>query len=256
MHVTAVGRGPNIVLLHGWGMHAGVVAGLAHALCAFGRVHVPDLPGHGHSSGCVPPDIFGVVDELRGAVPADAIWAGWSLGATLALLAADPARARGLILLSGTPRFLATAGWSHGVDAAAFESVRVAARQNPSAGVTALLRLFSVGGEGARRTRRELERRLRDRPMASPGGLARGLELLETADLRKSLEHWHLPSLLIGGARDPLVPPAALEWCAGALPDGRVHVLPGAGHAPFISHPSATVAEIESFLASRFAEGW
>ncbi|KAB2856246.1 MAG: alpha/beta fold hydrolase, partial [Anaerolineae bacterium] len=44
-----VGSGPDVVLLHGWGMHSGVWEDVVEALLDHHRVAVFDLPGHGYS---------------------------------------------------------------------------------------------------------------------------------------------------------------------------------------------------------------
>ena len=52
LQVERRGDGPDLVLLHGWGMHGGVWDELVPRLAARFRVHVPDLPGHGRSTAC------------------------------------------------------------------------------------------------------------------------------------------------------------------------------------------------------------
>ncbi|HRA24442.1 MAG TPA: alpha/beta fold hydrolase, partial [Usitatibacteraceae bacterium] len=49
LHVELAGQGPDLVLLHGWGLHGGVWQGLARELAPAFRLHLVDLPGHGHS---------------------------------------------------------------------------------------------------------------------------------------------------------------------------------------------------------------
>ena len=50
LHVASKGSGPDLVLLHGWGMNGGVWDETACALAPYFRVHCVDLPGHGASS--------------------------------------------------------------------------------------------------------------------------------------------------------------------------------------------------------------
>jgi pimeloyl-[acyl-carrier protein] methyl ester esterase len=49
LHVETFGSGPDLVLLHGWGMHGGVWGDFALRLAEHHRVHAIDLPGHGYS---------------------------------------------------------------------------------------------------------------------------------------------------------------------------------------------------------------
>ena len=54
LHVEVSGSGPDLVLLHGWGMNAAVWGEVATALAQHFRLHCVDLPGHGASPACAP----------------------------------------------------------------------------------------------------------------------------------------------------------------------------------------------------------
>ena len=118
LHVESVGHGPPLVLLHGWAMHGGVFAPLVPRLARRFRVHVVDLPGHGHSP---PPDRFtldGAVATLEAAFagethPVNVL--GWSLGGLAALMwaRAVPARVGRLALVCTSPRFVSGPDWPH-----------------------------------------------------------------------------------------------------------------------------------------------
>ena len=49
LYSHTLGSGPDVVLLHGWGMHSGVWEDVVEALLDHHRVTVLDLPGHGYS---------------------------------------------------------------------------------------------------------------------------------------------------------------------------------------------------------------
>ena len=49
MRIETQGAGADLVMIHGWAMHAGIFAGLARALAPNFRLHLVDLPGHGYS---------------------------------------------------------------------------------------------------------------------------------------------------------------------------------------------------------------
>src|SRR5690606_39660985 len=48
VHIETTGQGPDLVLVHGWAMHAGVFSALAGRLAGRYTLHLVDLPGHGH----------------------------------------------------------------------------------------------------------------------------------------------------------------------------------------------------------------
>ena len=75
-----------------------------------------------------------------------------------------------------------------------------------------------------------------------------GLRILREADLRGSLARIDCPALVLLGERDTLVPIAAGEALAAALPHGTLRLMPGAGHAPFLSHPEAFAEAVSDFL--------
>ena len=49
LYIESRGRGPDLVLLHGWGLHGGVFERVAANLEADFCLHLVDLPGHGAS---------------------------------------------------------------------------------------------------------------------------------------------------------------------------------------------------------------
>jgi pimeloyl-[acyl-carrier protein] methyl ester esterase len=75
------------------------------------------------------------------------------------------------------------------------------------------------------------------------------LGTLASADLRGDVAGIAIPTLVVAGERDTLAPPAASAWLAQALPAARLLRLPGAGHAPFLSHPEAFRDALLGFLA-------
>jgi len=58
-----------------------------------------------------------------------------------------------------------------------------------------------------------------------------------------------MPVLCIVGARDPLVPPAAVHELAALLPDARVVEIAGCGHSPYFEDAAAWNAAVGAFLA-------
>jgi 3-oxoadipate enol-lactonase len=57
------------------------------------------------------------------------------------------------------------------------------------------------------------------------------------------------PTLVVIGDRDPLIPLAAAEATAAALPAAELAVLPGAGHLAFVERPDEVNRVILDFLA-------
>jgi pimeloyl-ACP methyl ester carboxylesterase len=72
-------------------------------------------------------------------------------------------------------------------------------------------------------------------------------------DLRERLTSVRLPTLVIWGQQDPVVPVAYGRDYAGAFPNSRFVVIPDAGHLPASQAPEPTFAAIDDFLAGSTA---
>jgi pimeloyl-[acyl-carrier protein] methyl ester esterase len=228
---------PTLVLVHGWGMGPACWGGYAQALSADFDVRCPALPGHGGtppSPGWTPEAL---ADEWAANWPG-AFWIGWSLGALVALAAAirSPRLLRGLLLIGATPRFLAGDDWPCAMAPKAFETFRDGCRDDPIDTLARFLALQVRGSEAARATLRSLRQLASGEPAPGPTALLDGLGVLAETDLRKDLAGVRCPTLWVTGEADALTPPGAARRAAGNQPQARVSCVPGAGHAPFISH--------------------
>ncbi|MEA2196003.1 MAG: hypothetical protein QOJ25_54 [Solirubrobacteraceae bacterium] len=56
------------------------------------------------------------------------------------------------------------------------------------------------------------------------------------------------PTLVIAGDDDRMIPLANARFLAHRIPDARLHVVPGGGHAFLLDEPESVVEEIEAFL--------
>lgn len=68
--------------------------------------------------------------------------------------------------------------------------------------------------------------------------------------LLKRLHRLTMPTLVLWGASDRLIPPAHAEAWRRALADARVVTLPASGHLPMYEQPEAFVREIAQFLGA------
>jgi pimeloyl-[acyl-carrier protein] methyl ester esterase len=257
VHVESLGRGRTLVMLHGWGMHSGLWCPLLPRLIERYRLHLVDLPGHGYSDalGTAPPlSLRRVFEAVELAIaetvtPAPLMILGWSLGGQVALEWARlrPERVGALVLMSTTPSFVQRPDWPHAITEATLrqfgDELRVAYRPT-------LQRFVSLQVQGSGHPRdvlASLRTQLFARGEPSPQALRDSLELLSSSDLRSRIGAISQPALVIAGDRDTLTPIAAARWLADALPQASLVVIPGAAHAPFLSHPEAVVAALDAF---------
>ena len=251
LHVASHGAGPDLVLLHGWGMHGGVWDEAVPMLAESMRVHVVDLPGHGLSPAAPPAAFDDAVDAVAWHLPASAVVCGWSLGGLVAqrLARRHAARVRGLVLVSSTPCFVAGGDWPHAMKRSTLEAFAQGLAQDPAATLGTFVKLNALHGARGRAAIREFTQRLAGRPPATPEALACGLEWLRTTDLRSDAAWLAMPALVLHGARDAIVPRGAGQWLAQCLPHATRVEWDDAAHLPFFTHREAFVAALESFVA-------
>lgn len=246
----SLGQGPDLVLLHGWGMNGAVWSELAEAIGGDFRLHLVELPGHGDSPLQTGPELADWARACLEAAPPRAAWVGWSLGGLLALQAAllAPKRVSRLVLVAGTPRFVQGPDWAPAMARATLEQFGAALVRDPETTLDRFLGLQVRGSDQARTTLRQLRAGFRERPLPRPEALEQGLALLLHADLRSRLSELQAPSLWFQGERDTLVPAALGDELAGRLPAAEFTLMPGAGHAPFLSHGPEFTGRLRGFL--------
>lgn len=250
LNVLTRGDGPDLVLLHGWGLHRGVFNPLAESLQAHFRLHLPDLPGYGSNAASAwAPTFEELVDALAARLP-PAAWLGWSLGGQLALALAQrhPDSVRALVLLACNPCFVANPAWD-GMAPATFEAFETGLRASPEQALRRFTLLCARGSRDPQATRRQLAKA--ELPAPRPSALAHGLDWLREHPRHDALATLPVPSTWIAGANDGLVPLAAVNAAARAAPGGRLHAVQGAGHAPFLDAPAAVAAHVVRALQGR-----
>lgn len=245
-----VGAGPELVLVHGWGMHAGVWQPWLPLLTPHFRVTVLELPGHG-ASPVIPADLNRWAVACLAVAPPQAVWLGWSLGGLVTLQAAllAPQRIRKLCLLTATPRFVQADDWSAAVSPEVFKQFAATLAADPNLTLRRFINLQLQGGANARQMSRTLQMALNQRPAASLAGLQAGLTLLLQTDLRAELAHLPMPLTWLFGEKDTLVPAKVAEYIPSLAVDTQQTVLTTATHTPFLTDPKACLAWLEPLFA-------
>ena len=250
-YVKPVGEGPDLVLLHGWGLHGGVWNPVVDALAKRFRVHAFDLPGHGYSSFMPMRGLDAAVDTLSAVIPSGSIVCGWSMGGLLAQRLAHryPARVRALALVSTTPCFVERADWPHAMKLETLAGFAAGLRTDFEATLKTFVALNALGGTDSRPAMRALAGELLARGVPDPSALDAGLEMLRDTDLRDDTPSIAQRTVVLHGARDALAPIAAGRWLAENLHDARFVEIEDAAHLPFVSHPERFVAAVEALHA-------
>ena len=250
LHVERRGSGPDLVLLHGWGLHSGAWEDVMPAISARARVHAIDLPGHGHSRDAAADSFDHAAETIARLVPAGATLCGWSLGGLIALHIArrHPDRVGRLVLVGATPCFATRADWPHAVAASTLDGFAAGLEHERDATLARFVRLNALHGAHGREAIRAFTDRLSQRGAPGGVGLAASLEWLRHVDLRADAPALTQATLVVHGSRDVLAPVEAGRWLARHIPGARMVELADAAHLPFFTHREAFLAALEPFI--------
>jgi pimeloyl-[acyl-carrier protein] methyl ester esterase len=254
LYIEAHGCGPDLVLLHGWGLNVRVWDGLVQELRDRFRVITVDLPGHGRSAWSsgrsTPAEQAWFIHSSLASVSTHYSLLGWSLGAQIALdlTAAMPGQVDRLVLVAATPRFTASADWPYGMKESVIARMGTQLHDNYRRTVSDFLELQVRGSVQGAAVLEQLRKALLVHGDAQPEALEAGLTMLGTTDLRATLSHVKAPALVIAGQHDRITPPAASRALADALPDATYVEMRRAAHAPFLSHRAEFAALVGQFL--------
>ncbi|GAA3544503.1 pimeloyl-ACP methyl ester esterase BioH [Zobellella aerophila] len=252
LYIERRGQGPDLVLLHGWGMNGAVWHSFAEWLEQDFCLHLVDLPGFGESPALpANASLQDWTQAVLAVMPSQASLLGWSLGGLIAtqLAVQQPGRVRHLVTLASSPKFVAEPDWPGIKPEVLAEFERQLADDHLQV-VNRFLALQAMGSEHAREDIRRLRDSLSRKPAPDPQALASGLALLGQGDLRASLAMLEVPLLRLYGRLDGLVPRKAAALIDRLAPASQSHIEAKASHAPFISHPEATARVIREFLLS------
>jgi 2-succinyl-6-hydroxy-2,4-cyclohexadiene-1-carboxylate synthase len=233
---------PNLVLLHGFTNTGASWDQVVAALPQRYRPVAPDIRGHGTAADVRPVSLTAVVGDVGAVATGPFELAGYSMGGRIALhvAVALPGRVQRLVLIGASP----------GIADPAARAERQLADERLAAEVehmtieafaqrwaqTAVLADQPPAVQAA-----VAEQRLRN----TPAGLAQALRGLGTGALPSLWERLGaltVPVDLVVGERDAKFRAIARDM-ASALPEARVHVVGGAGHAVHLEAPDA-VAEV------------
>jgi pimeloyl-ACP methyl ester carboxylesterase len=265
------GSGPPLLLIHGIGDSSATWRTVLPQLARHHLVIAPDLLGHGASAK--PRADYSVaayangVRDLLGVLGIDRVTlVGHSLGGGVAMQFAYqfPEKTERMVLVSsgGAGRQvspLLRAASVPGAQAALAALRLPGARLAVAAAVGLLERLDTGLGLDAADLRRVVE--------ALPNATARAAfirTLRSVVDWRgqvvtmldRSYLVRGLPTLLMWGTRDSVLPIGHAYQAYAAMPGSRLEVFEGAGHFPFRSDPERFVSLLEDFCASTTPSEW
>ncbi len=251
LFTQTTGEGPDVVLLHGWGMNGDVWEGILPTLSKHFRVTIVDLPGHGRSLDCpINYTLPNLAEMLANVFPEQAMLVGWSLGGMLStqFTLDHPQQVTKLVLVASAPQFVCDETWPDGTEAEVLDGFADELKQNYQQTIKRFIAIQAMGSEHAREDQRALRERVFRHGNPQPAALEGGLAILRHANLRSRLAEINCPTLLIVGEHDALFRRTAAEKTKNLFKHANLSVISGAGHAPFLSHPNAFLTSLLAFL--------
>jgi pimeloyl-ACP methyl ester carboxylesterase len=246
---TDEGEGLPLLFIHGFPLCRGTWSHQVEAFKSKHRVIAPDLRGFGESHSSTGPvsmgqfaeDIWGLIQEL-GAGPV--ILAGHSMGGYIALAfaRAHPEHLRGLVLV-------ATKSGPDSVEAA--KGRRATAETVGLKGISVVVDAMAPKMLSASNTDGPMAASVRSfMSSASPQGVRSALlGMAERPDATEGLGQIRVPTLVIVGSEDTVIPPSESQALAKAVPDAQLKVIPHAGHLVAWEQPAAFNEALKGWLA-------
>ena len=250
--VREIGKGPAVILVHGYPLDGAMWSGVARALSTQFRVLKPDLPGRGNTEAPAPAGIDGYADFLDTIVASldgPVGLAGFSFGGyiSLAYMKRRPEKVRALALVDSRASADDDAG------RAKRDETIAAVRAGGVAPVLEAMPAKLLSPESfARPDLLERVQRIisRQKPETVEADLA---AMRDRADSTGLLPEISIPTLVVVGERDVLTPPADSEAMAAAIPGARLVTVPGTGHLTPMERPKAVAGALAEFFSAALA---
>lgn len=247
--VDMLGDGDPVLFVHGFPLDRTLWRQTAGTLTGWRRV-APDLRGFGLSGATEQPaDMAAYAHDLAALLEAlgieRAVVCGLSMGGYVAfeLWRHHRDRVRALVLMS------TRAAPDDGAQRERRDALIARVRRDGSTAMADEL-LPKLLAPITLSTQPQVVDRLRRMAAASPPeGLAQALAAMrDREDARPLLETITVPTLVVAGAEDGLIPPAETRALAAAIRNAHLAMIPDAGHLPPLEQPINTSRVVGEFL--------
>ncbi len=261
LHMEVSGSGKPVLLIHGFGNSVYVWRHLAPALAQQNRVIAIDLKGFGDSPK--PADerysVYEQARLIRDYVVdndlKDVTIVGHSLGGGIALVASlylqqsAPGRQRGLVLIDGIaypqrmPMFIRLL-------ATPVLGPLVARVVPPEIQIREVMKLVYAKNSAVPEDAVKVYAKALKTPEGRYAAVtsARQIQPPDLEDLSQQYPSLRVPTLIVWGKQDRIVPVSVGEQLHQAIPDSRLFVIDDSGHSPAEERPQVLLPLVESFL--------
>jgi 3-oxoadipate enol-lactonase len=247
------GNGIPLLLIHGFPLNRSLWEPQIRELSTFARVLAPDLRGYGESEA--PTGVYAMEMLARdcqalleaASVDQPSVVCGLSMGGyvALAFYRLYPERVAGLILA-------ATRAGADSEEGKSNRDKTAAQAREQGANAVAAAMLPKMMSPKTYATNPELVERVSDiMGSASVEGIVgASLGMKERPDSSELLAKIQVPTLILHGSDDQLIPFKEAEAMQGAIEGSRLRLLPDAGHLLNLEQPELFNQAVQDFLAS------
>jgi pimeloyl-[acyl-carrier protein] methyl ester esterase len=177
---------------------------------------------------------------------------GWSMGSLIALQAvADPTTIiAGMILLAGTPRFCSAPDFAHGPPDRNVRALSIGLRKNA---LGTLSQFMQDTVHPARMSPQAVQTRVGQALEFGVEQLCKDLRFLQESDQRTTVAGIQVPTLILHGREDKIIPCQAGEWLREHMKNSRLRILDQMGHNLPFQRPDFVYDEAQKFFAEKLA---
>ncbi len=251
LHFEESGSGVPVLLIHGFPFTSRMWRPQLGSLAASGRLLAPDLPGFGDSPAEPPPhsveqfaeDCLSVLDALDILEPV--VVSGLSMGGYIALAIARlfPERLRGLMLFS-------TRAGADSVEGKANrdKSIAQVKESGPAPIADGMYPKFLAPANYNEKPTVAAELKEIMKGATREGVIAALTAMRDRPDSTSFLPSIQVPTLIVHGREDNVIPHSEAEVMAKAIPNSELHLVDKAGHLPNLEQPAEFDRIVSNFL--------
>lgn len=256
LNFQRAGKGKPLLFLHGWTMCSRVWKYQLEWFAREYQVITLDLRGHGRSES--PNGNYGflsltqdVVHFIEGLQLERLTLVGWSLAVSLILklFNLDPSRIDSLVLVDGTPAFVANETFPHGLPYPVVKRMLKLVDSDFTHALREFHDLLLTEEERELKNKDEIWDLLTNESYLPKQEVARNvLVSLANEDLRAEIKTIAVPTLLIHGGKDKICLPGAARYMKEHIEQAEIAIFPEAGHVPFLTQPETFNQHLSCFL--------
>ncbi|MDH4226423.1 MAG: alpha/beta hydrolase [Deltaproteobacteria bacterium] len=238
------------ILVHGWATDARVWDGVKNSMDGAATLTLPSHESKAAAAWDSPTLAPALAALTKAAGASPAIGIGWSLGAKVLMKAAADGliNLKALILIAPTPSFVKREGFEFAQSRALTRRMRVDMQKDPAATLKRFYRLNFTPEEMETNAAKTFIEKYETSGGFDYNGVTNALTALMETDLKDDAAKINVPTLLIHGSADEVVPLEASVWLHKKIKNSTHVIIEGAGHAPFLTEEETFIGAIKAFL--------